>query len=93
MTLRHEKLDVYRLSIGYVAWVYEKTEALADRMAAMPSRLGGRKHQVQKNHPAYGETDASDPDPDSDFDLDEHDNEPQTMHSRRRLTATLNATL
>ncbi len=24
MTLGHEKLDVYRLSIGYVAWVYEK---------------------------------------------------------------------
>ena len=23
MTLGHEKLDVYRLSIGYVAWVYE----------------------------------------------------------------------
>jgi four helix bundle protein len=24
MALGHEKLDVYRLSIGYVAWVYEK---------------------------------------------------------------------
>jgi len=24
MTLGHEELDVYRLSIGYVAWVYEK---------------------------------------------------------------------
>ena len=28
MTLGHERLDVYRLSIGYVAWVYEKAEAL-----------------------------------------------------------------
>ena len=28
MTLGHEKLDVYRLSIGYVAWVYEKAEGL-----------------------------------------------------------------
>jgi four helix bundle protein len=28
MTLGHEKLDVYRLSIGYVAWVYEKTANL-----------------------------------------------------------------
>jgi len=28
MTLGHEQLDVYRLSIGYVAWVYEKSEAL-----------------------------------------------------------------
>ena len=27
MTLGHEKLDVYRLSIGYVAWVYDKAEA------------------------------------------------------------------
>ena len=24
----HEKLDVYRLSIGYVAWVYEKAGSL-----------------------------------------------------------------
>lgn len=28
MTLGHEKLDVYRLSIGYVAWVYEKAADL-----------------------------------------------------------------
>jgi len=28
MTLGHERLDVYRLSIGYVAWVYEKVEGL-----------------------------------------------------------------
>ncbi len=27
--LGHEKLDVYRLSIGYVAWVYEKADGLA----------------------------------------------------------------
>jgi len=28
MTLGHEKLDVYRLSIGYVPWVYDKAEGL-----------------------------------------------------------------
>jgi four helix bundle protein len=28
MGLGHEKLDVYRLSISYVAWVYEKAEVL-----------------------------------------------------------------
>jgi len=28
MTLGHEKLDVYRLSIDYVAWVYEKSGIL-----------------------------------------------------------------
>jgi four helix bundle protein len=28
MTLGHEKLDVYRLSIGYVAWVYKKSNSL-----------------------------------------------------------------
>jgi len=28
MTLGHEKLDVYQLSINYVAWVYEKAEGL-----------------------------------------------------------------
>jgi len=29
MTLGHEKPDVYRLSIGHVAWVYEKANGLA----------------------------------------------------------------
>ncbi|WP_089727359.1 four helix bundle protein [Candidatus Thiosymbion oneisti] len=29
MGLGHEKLDVYRLSISYVAWVYEKASALS----------------------------------------------------------------
>jgi four helix bundle protein len=28
MTLGHEKLDVYQLSINYVAWVYEQAESL-----------------------------------------------------------------
>lgn len=28
MALGHEKLDGYRLSIGYVAWVYEKAATL-----------------------------------------------------------------
>ncbi len=28
MVLGHEKLDVYRLAIGYVAWVFEKSEKL-----------------------------------------------------------------
>ena len=28
MALGHEKLDVYRLAIGYVAWVYEKADGL-----------------------------------------------------------------
>ena len=28
MALGHEKLDVYRLAIGYVAWVYEKAARL-----------------------------------------------------------------
>ncbi len=77
MTLGHGKPEVYRPSIGYVAWVYEKAEARAHRMVAMLSRLGGRGYQVQEDRAAYGEEDASDPDPDSDFDLEEHDNEPQ----------------
>jgi len=28
MTFGHEKLDVYRLAIGYVAWIYEKANSL-----------------------------------------------------------------
>ena len=31
MTLGHEKLDVYRLSIGYVAWVYKKADGLSGK--------------------------------------------------------------
>ncbi|WP_309397397.1 four helix bundle protein [Cerasicoccus maritimus] len=29
MALGHEKLDVYRLAIGYVAWVFERAEQLS----------------------------------------------------------------
>ncbi len=29
MTRGHERLDVYQVSIGYVAWVYEKAEGLS----------------------------------------------------------------
>ena len=29
MSLGHEKLDVYKLSISYVKWVYEKSESLS----------------------------------------------------------------
>jgi len=29
MTLGHEKLDVYRLSINYVGWVYKKASGLS----------------------------------------------------------------
>ena len=38
MTLGHEKLDVYRLSIGYVAWVYEKAETLIEAHRPAPDR-------------------------------------------------------
>ena len=31
MVLGHEKLDVYRLSIGYVAWVYKKCATLSKK--------------------------------------------------------------
>jgi hypothetical protein len=44
--LGHERLDVYRLAIGYVAWVYGNE---LDRMAAMLSRLGGRGYQVRED--------------------------------------------
>ena len=65
MVLGHEKLDVYRLAIGYVAWVFE-----LDRMAAMLSRLGGRGYQVGEGSGMYESTKNDfDPDPDSDPDL------------------------
>jgi hypothetical protein len=77
MALGHEKLDVYRLAISYVAWVFEHSEQLngvhrharehkieLDRMAAMLSRLGKRGYSVQEESAGYGV------DFDSDFDFD-----------------------
>ena len=47
-----------------------KTEL--DRMAAMLSRLGGRRYQVLESEEAYAaETESVDSDPDSDSDWDE----------------------
>ena len=78
------KLDVYHVSIDYVAWVYEKAGMLngvhraaesqsrkagLDRMAAMLSRLGGRGYQAREDQAVYGNG-KNDFDPDSDFDLD-----------------------
>ena len=74
MTLGHEKLDVYRLSMDYVAWVwaldqkqYEERKGHLDRIAAMLSKLGGRGYTVKEGSTEYG-TDDPDPDFDSDFD-------------------------
>ncbi|MDY6824330.1 MAG: hypothetical protein SWH68_11130 [Thermodesulfobacteriota bacterium] len=39
MTLGHEKLDVYRLSIGYVAWVYEKAAKSERRQPTGPGSM------------------------------------------------------
>jgi len=36
MTLGHEKLDVYRLAIGCVAWVYEAESARLSWIAGRP---------------------------------------------------------
>jgi four helix bundle protein len=38
MGLGHEKLDVYRLSIGYVAWVYEKADGLTGNHRSAPDQ-------------------------------------------------------
>ena len=61
MTLGHERLDVYCLSIGYVAWVYEKADSLngdhrlaRDRIAALLSRLGGRGYCIKEDAVPYG---------------------------------------
>ncbi len=52
-----------------------KTEL--DRMAAMLSRLGGRRYQVREASVTYGPREAEvDPDPDSDSDLDESKPQP-----------------
>lgn len=62
MTFGHEKLDVYQLSISYVA---------------MLSRLGGRGYHVMESLNTYGEDDNdcifdtdSDNDSDADFESD-----------------------
>ncbi len=65
MAIGHEKLDVYRLAIGYLAWVFEHPGKKLDRMAAMLSRLGKCCYSVQEESPARGI------DFDSDFDPDD----------------------
>ncbi len=35
MVLGHEKLDVYRLATGYVAWVFEKSDNLVGEDSVM----------------------------------------------------------
>jgi len=79
MGFGHEKLDVYRLSISYVAWVYGKAldeiesrsrKAELDRMAAMLSRLGGRGYQVGEEQSACGSSEENDTDSDIDPDSD-----------------------
>jgi hypothetical protein len=58
MALGHERLDVSRLAIADVAWVYE-----------MLSRLGGRGYPARESEEVYSAEGAKDdPDPDSDFD-------------------------
>jgi hypothetical protein len=50
MGLGHEKLDVYRLAINYVALVYEKAEVLTGiHLTVMLSRLGDRSYCVQED--------------------------------------------
>ncbi|HUF63120.1 MAG TPA: hypothetical protein VMN36_13670 [Verrucomicrobiales bacterium] len=36
MALGHEKLDVYRLAIGYVAWVFEHSDELKPNTESVP---------------------------------------------------------
>ena len=63
MTLGHEKLDVYRLTIAYVAWVYQKASDL--------SRLGKRGLGIHENSAEYGfEKDNFDFDGDFDSEKD-----------------------
>ena len=66
MTLGHEKLDLYRLSIGVEL----------DPMAAMLSRLGGRGYQLREDQTVYGD-ERNDFDSDFDRDLDEDAKEPR----------------
>jgi hypothetical protein len=57
----HEKLNVYHLSMGYVAWVYG--------MMAMLGRLDGRACSVSEDPGTYSVVHL-DFDTDPDFDLD-----------------------
>ena len=75
MVLGHEKLDVYRLSIGYVAWVYEKCARLRGvHRSARDQWLRASQSialNIKEGVGEYGYTEFdSDPDPDSDSDFD-----------------------
>ena len=63
MGLGHEKLDVSRLALGYVAWVYEKADGLTG------NHRSARPYQIGEEPSTYGSKEV-DADADSDFDLE-----------------------
>jgi four helix bundle protein len=68
MVLGHEKLDVYRLSIGYVAWVFEKCAKLNGVHRSARDQWLRASQSIPLNI-ADGSTEFDpDSDPDSDFD-------------------------
>jgi hypothetical protein len=82
MGLGHEKLDVYRLSIGYVAWVFEKVDSLkgAHRSTrdqwlrasqSIPLNIAEGNGKTAEDSAPYA---SEDPDFDSDFDNDFEEN-------------------
>jgi hypothetical protein len=68
MGLGQEKVDVYRLSISYVEWVYEQADRLNG--AQRPAREPGRGYRVKEDSVPY-QCSEFDFDPDPDFDPDE----------------------
>ena len=74
MTLGHEKLDVYRLSIDYVAWVYENAGILNGVHRAARDQWLRASQSIPLNI-AEGNG-KNDFDPDSDFDLDKEQPQP-----------------
>ncbi len=49
MVLGHEKLDGYRLSIGYVAWVYEKSARLGGAHRSARDQWLRASHSIALN--------------------------------------------
>jgi four helix bundle protein len=75
MTLGHEKLDVYRLSIDYVAWVYETSGIFNGVHRAARDQWLRASQSIPLN---IGEGNGkNDFDPDSDFDLDKEQPQPR----------------
>ena len=96
MQFGHERLDVYRVSIRYVAWAYQAAKRLNGidrhardqllRIVSMLTKLGQRRHEVRESPERY---DRLDYDNDNDNDNDNDSVNDETTTTTRTTTTAV----